>query len=315
MSTTPKLDPGLSESPEGGTVASLPARTRPQRLIDELWDLVVRAQQHRATGLASQFAYNAFIATVPMLLTLIAAVRLLAGAGATNRVVLTYNEEIPTAYQSALHSLLNSALKDQNRAAAVLVLGAIGALYLAGNAVGALMVGLDRARGTPDRAWVVGKIVGLRIAAVWTILATAVNIAILLGQSLVGTISGDWGLSTSAYNTLHGLVFFFGTLILLGIVWVLFRVGPNAPVRSARAYLPGMAVASAGIVAFTQLFAAYVDRFGEFSVYGALFGVVIYLTLLWGIGAAVLIGAEINETVARRRAGGRAPARPHSVRD
>ena len=38
------------------------------------------------------------------------------------------------------------------------------------------------------------------------------------------------------------------------------------------------------IVAFTQLFAGYVDHFGGFSVYGALFGVVIYLTLLWGVG-------------------------------
>ncbi len=314
MSTTPQVEPGLSEPPEVGTAPSVPARTRSQRLMDELWDLVVRAQHHRTTGLASQFAYNAFIATVPMLLTLIAAVRLLAGTGATNRVVLTYNEEIPAAYQSALHSLLDTALKDQNRAAAVLALGAIGALYLAGNAVGALMVGLDRARRTPDRPWVVGKIVGLRIAAIWMILATAVNIAILLGQSLVGTISRDWRLSTNVYNTLHGLVFFFGTIVLLAMVWVLYRAGPNAPERPARAYLAGMAVASAGIVAFTQLFAGYVDRFGEFSVYGALFGVVIYLTLLWGIGFAVLIGSEINETMVRRRAGERAPVRPRSVR-
>ena len=65
------------------------------------------------------------------------------------------------------------------------------------------------------------------------------------------------------------------------------------------------------IVGFTQLFAGYVDNFGGFSVYGALLGVVIYLTLLWGIGAAVLFGAEVNETVVRRRAGGRAPVRGH----
>jgi len=65
-------------------------------------------------------------------------------------------------------------------------------------------------------------------------------------------------------------VFFLGTLILLTMVWVLYRSGPNAPVRPGRAYLAGMVVASAVIVAFTQLFAGYVDRFGGFSVYGAL---------------------------------------------
>jgi membrane protein len=311
VSTTPHVEPELVPAPDETPGPPEPARGRLSRLYDESWDLILRAQRHRTTGLASQFAYNAFIATVPMLLTLIAAVRLLAGAGATDRVVRTYNEEIPTAYQTTLHDLLNSALKDQNRAAAVLVLGAIGAVYLAGNAVGALIVGLDNARGTEDRPWVVGKLVGIRIAAVWIVLATAVNIAILIGQSLVdaGTRHFDWSINT--HNTLRGLVFFFGTLILLAMVWVLYRDGPNATARRRRAYLPGMLVSSAVIVAFTQLFAAYVDNFGGFSVYGALFGVVIYLTLLWGIGAAVLMGAEVNETMVRRRAGGRAPARGH----
>jgi membrane protein len=293
-------------SPAAGGV---PPRGRMERFRDESWDFVIRAQRHRLTGLSSQFAYNAFIATVPMLLTLIAAVRLLAGETATSRIVKTYNEEIPAAYQRTLHDILNSALRDQNRAAAVLVLGAIAALYLGGNAVGALIVGLDNARGTPDRPWVVGKIVGIRIAAVWIVLATIVNLLILIGQSGVDTFSRRFDLSAGTHGTLRGLVFFFGTLVLLTMVWVLYREGPNAPPRRRRAYLPGMIVAAIGIVAFTQLFAAYVDNFGGFSVYGALFGVVIYLTLLWGIGAVVLSGAEINETFARRRAGGQAPER------
>jgi len=284
-------------------------RGRMERFRDECWDFVIRAQHHRLTGLSSQFAYNAFIATVPLLLTLIAAVRLIAGQAATARIVKTYNEEIPTAYQRTLHDILNSALHDQNRAATVLVLGAIAALYLAGNAVGALIVGLDAARGTRDRPWVVGKIVGIRIAAVWIVLATIVNIGILFGQSGVDAISRRFDLSAATHSTLRGLVFFFATLVLLAMVWVIHRDGPNAPPRHRRAYVPGMIVAAIGIVAFTQLFAAYVDHFGGFSVYGALFGVVIYLTLLWGIGAAVLTGAEINETAARRRAGGRAPER------
>jgi len=311
VSTTPHVKPEVVPPTDeaAATVTAAPARTRFDRVSDESWDLVVRAQRHRTTGLASQFAYNAFIATVPLLLTLIAAVRLLAGAGATNRIVTTYNEEIPTAYQTTLHDLLNSALKDQNRAAAVLVLGAIGALYLAGNAVGALIVGLDRARGSEDRPWVVGKLVGIRIAAVWIILATAVNILILLGQTLVDSATRHFGWSSSVHNDLRGQVFFFGTLILLTMVWVLYRDGPNAPARHRRAYVPGMLFASAVIVGFTQLFAGYVDNFGGFSVYGALLGVVIYLTLLWGIGAAVLFGAEVNETLVRRRAGGTAPER------
>jgi YihY family inner membrane protein len=296
MSTTPGIE---RDSATRDAALEPPPRGRWRRMYAEAWAIVRRAQRHRVTGLASQFAYNAFIATVPMLLTLIAAVRLIGGKGATSRIVRTYNEEIPTAYQHTLHDVLNSALRDQNRAAAVLVLAAIGAVYLAGNAVGGLIVGLDHARGAPERPWVVGKIVGMRIAAVWIVLATIVNLVILLGQSGVDVWSRRFDLSAGVHSTLRGLVFFFGTLVLLAMVWVLYRQGPNAPVRRRRAYLPGMIVAAIGIVAFTQLFAAYVDHLGGFSVYGALFGVVIYLTLLWGIGLAVLFGAEVNETAAR----------------
>lgn len=309
MSTTGDIAQVPARSGDG-PAAPAPARSRAQTVGDETWDLVLRAQHHRSTGLSSQFAYNAFIATVPLLLTLIAAIRLLAGSGASHRIVTTYNEEIPAAYQPALHSLLDSALKDQNRAWVVLGIGAIGALYLVGNAVGALMVGLDHARGLPDRPWIVGKIVGIRIAAIWIILTTAVNIAILLGQRSVSWLAGAWGLSTGTHSTLQGLVFFFGTLILLGMVWILYRTGPNAPPRPWRTYVAGMLVASTGIVVFTQLFAGYVDVFGGFSVYGALLGVVIYMTLLWGVGFAVLIGAEINESLVRRRAGVAAPPHP-----
>jgi membrane protein len=308
VSTTPGVEPAApatpgDDAPSGDTAVTGGLRARIGRLRAEGWGLIVQSQRHRVTGLASQFAYNAFIATVPMLLTLIAAVRLIGGEGATSKIVRTYNEEIPSAYQHTLHDVLNSALRDQNRAAAVLGLAVIAAVYLAGNAVGGLIVGLDQARGTPDRPWVVGKVVGMRIAAVWIVLATLVNLAILLGQSGADVWSRRFDLSASTHSTLRGLVFFAGSLVLLAMVWVLYRQGPNAPMRLRRAYLPGMTIAAVGIVAFTQLFALYVDHFGGFSVYGALFGVVIYLTLLWGVGLAVLFGAEVNEAFVRRHGG------------
>ena len=76
VSTTPHIEPDVVPAAEPAPVTAAPARSRSQRAGDELWDLVRRAQRHRTTGLSSQFAYNAFIATVPLLLTLIAAVRL-----------------------------------------------------------------------------------------------------------------------------------------------------------------------------------------------------------------------------------------------
>ena len=78
------------------------------------------------------------------------------------------------------------AASDQNRAWAVLGARRRSApCTWRATRSAALIVGLDNARGAADRPWVVGKLVGIRIAAIWIVLATAVNIVILLGQTLV----------------------------------------------------------------------------------------------------------------------------------
>ena len=155
-----------AEAPPASPV-SMEQRNVFRSAVDLIVGVVIRGQRNSITGLASQFAYNAFIATVPLLLLVIAAVSLVGGKDAPDRIVSTYEAQIPEAYQEALRQVLTDAVVDQNRAALFIIAGAIGALYLVGNAVGALMQGMDRARGVPHRTWLHTKIVGIKFAAIW----------------------------------------------------------------------------------------------------------------------------------------------------
>jgi membrane protein len=295
--------PPEAERPTGsGTAAAV--RRRAVGGANLLVGVIMRGQRDGITGLASQFAYNAFIATVPMLLVVISAIGLIGGPDAPDRIISTYREEIPEAYQPALAQILSSASADQNRAALFLVIGAAGALYLVGNAIGALIWGLDRARGVPHRPWLSGKVVSIKYAAVWSVLMTAVNVLLLIGQDLINGAAERWDLSSESRKTMLDVFFPSAALLLLVMVWVLYRFGPNAPRRRLLAYTGGIVVAVVGIIGFTQLFAVYIANFDTFAVYGAaLIGVVVYLTFLWGVGLALLVGAEVNEELLAWRRG------------
>lgn len=274
-------------------------RPLPARAAGGLWALItgtfIRCQRDQVTGLASQFAYNAFIATVPLTILVISAIGLVGGNEAADRVTNTYQEQIPAAYRQILSDVLRSAGSNQGRAATFLIIGAVGALYLVSNAIGALITGLDRARGVPHRTWVRGKGVALLFALVWSGLMTLVNGILLVGQNVIDWITDRYDLSGSTTRRLLDLLFPAAVLLLLAMVWVLYRFGPNAAARRGRTYVPGVLVAAVGVVGFTQLFAAYLEVFDSFRVYGTLATIVVYLTFLWAIGVAMLVGAEGNE--------------------
>lgn len=310
VSTQPDPKPAPDPAPpRGGTAlpraqaAADRARRGTVTLANLVVGVVVRGQRDSVTGLASQFAYNAFIATIPLLIVVLSVVSLVLGDDAPRRIIETYKEQIPEAYKQALTDLLTEAVTSPNQAVLFLVLGTAGALYLVGNAIGALMVGLDRSRGVPHRSWFHTKVVGIKFAAIWSVLMVAVNGLLIVGQDLIDWADENWGLQNDAVLTLLNILFPAATLLLLVMVWVLYRYGPNASRRRLLTYLPGILVAAIGIIGFTQLFAVYVSNFTAFTVYGTLIGVVVYLTLLWGIGVALLGGAEVNEEIIAMRRG------------
>jgi membrane protein len=301
-SKTPPPEAGRPPAPGGGgTTATI--RRRAVGGANLVVGVVMRGQRDGITGLASQFAYNAFIATVPLLLVVISAIGLIGGPDAPDRIIATYREEIPEAYEPALIQILAAGAADQNRAALFLIVGAAGALYLVGNAIGALIWGLDRARGVPHRPWLQGKVVSIKYAAVWSVLMTGVNVLLLIGQDLINEAAARWDLSSDTRRTMLDVFFPSAALLLLVMVWVLYRFGPNAPRRRLLAYMGGIVVAVVGIIGFTQLFALYIANFDTFAVYGGLIGVVVYLTFLWGVGLALLVGAEVNEELLAWRRG------------
>jgi membrane protein len=274
----------------------------------------VRSYRHQITGRASQFAYNAFLATVPLLFVLVSAIGLIV-ANPSRRVLSTYEDQIPASTTDLISDALDAASQNQGRAIVFLLIGIAGALYVVGNTIGAIIQGLDDARGVPGRSWLHGKAVSIAFAGIWAALMTLANLMIIFGQDAVRSLRGSDRFGGLA-GTLDAVLIPVAILTMFAMTYILYRYGPNAPRRRPLAYLPGVLVALIGLVGFSRLFAAYLNTFNPGDVYGALLSVVVYLTFLYGVGMALLIGGEVNdELVSMRRGRPTAAAHPSSSED
>lgn len=94
-----------------------------------------------------------------------------------------------------------------------------------------------------------------------------------------------------------------GLVIFVGVaVTIVYRVAPNRPILGTRWVSPGTLVAMALWVAASGMFSLYVGQFADYgSLYGPVSGVIVLLLWLWLGALAVLIGAEVNSEIERRR--------------
>lgn len=291
----------MSTAPTEGSFArsiGSPLRRLAAWFIDVVVGTTRRSIADDITGVASQFAYNAFLATVPFLFVLVSIIGLFSDPDAFDEFLAPdANNAIPVELRALLRSALKSATENTGQAALFLVIGLVGALYVSANVMGALVGGLDRVRDVPHRPWVRGKLAALVIAIATSVLVVATTLALIGGSRLVEAVAEEI-FGKGAPNVAGRLLYMIGTLSLLFFTVAVYHFGPNAPRRRVLAVLPGAVVGVALWVGVTRLFALYIANFSSYkTVYGALGVYAIYLIFLFLTCVSLLIGAEVNEQI------------------
>lgn len=279
--------------------ATATSRPRPLTAIGSFARGVIgRSARDDITAIGSQFAYNALLATVPFLFIVISVIGLLASPDTFQRSVLNGETTFSNDLQNTLESALRSATQNTQEAAVFLVVGLVGALYLSANVMGALVGGLDRARGVEHRAWGHGRIVALAFAAGASAMVVATSLAMVGGPRMINALAEEIGANPDIGQR---IITPLGAASLLIFVLFLYLFGPNAPRRRVLDELPGALAAVALWVGASRLFSLYVDNFDSYNrVYGVLGFVVVYLIFLFLTGVVILFGAEINAQLQAR---------------
>ena len=307
----PEATPAGAGGAAGVAVPRRDVRSWLRKALRTLWSVTkavaLRADRHQVMARASNFAYSAFIGTVPVLFVLVSLIGLLGSPQAYNDLLDEFSSQIPDDLESVLRSALTAVSSNQSSAVLFLVVGVLGGLWQAGNVMGVVLEGLRTAQGRPGSPWVRGKLHALGAAVFAALGASVVTLAIIgsakAAEGFVRLVGGGQRTSHIAQNG----VLWTGR-VLLGVgLFILYWYQPKRPgSRSVVAVLIGTVFAAGTWLAATRLFTLYVDNFGRYNVvYGSLGAIVVYMIFLWMTGLLVLLGGEVVAEIEARRSHGR----------
>jgi membrane protein len=293
-----------------------PERREPQLADPRLRDLtfvdwraiVVRAGKEflddNAMMLASALAYSSFFAIPSVLLVVVGAFTLVAGPATITSLMGHFGHVMPGQATSLLGGSLHRLDAHPGQSLAMIVVGAVLALWATTGAMTSFMTAINLAYEQKDgRSFVRKRLVALEMVVAIGVAFLLVAVLLMFGPpvehlvaahagGMAGAVGWAWWIAQWPVLVL-GLLAVFATLLYLG---------PDIERPRWEFFTPGSLVATLLWLAASGAFAAYTAAFGSYNkTWGALSAVIVMLTWLWLTGMALLLGAEINAEAERSR--------------
>jgi membrane protein len=270
------------------------------------WSVLKRTvSEFRADNLtdwAAALTYYAILSIFPALIVLVSILGL-AGDSATRALLDNIQQLGPGPAQDIVSGAIREISGSQGAAGVALILGLAAALWSASGYVGAFSrasnVIYEVEEGRP-----IWKLRPLQVALTLTLLLLVAfsAIAVVLSGPLadeVGKVLGVQGTALTVWDLVKWPAI---VLVVLTMVAILYYAAPNVRHAGFRWITPGGVLAVFLWIAASVGFAFFVANFGSYNkTYGSLAGVIVFLVWLWISNVAILLGAELNAELERRR--------------
>ncbi len=248
--------------------------------------------------MAAALAYYFVLSLFPALIFLSAVVAYLPVPDLFNQALALLARFLPADAMGLVQRVLADVISPNK--GTFLSLGILGTLWAASGGFAAMIEALDIAYDVRDDRpfW------KTRPLAVGLACLTGALLLIALSVMVVGPRFGEWLAGKVHLSRLFVLLWpFIHWTIAIGFtilaVEALYFLAPNVKQR-LRATLPGAFVAVSCWIALSYLLGIYFRHFGNFNkTYGTLGAAVALMVWLYWTGFAMLVGAELNEELAK----------------
>ena len=254
-------------------------------------------------SLSAAVAFKIFLALFPALVAAVGLYGLVSEPAQISNQIDELTRLLPADAASTIDQTLRTLTADSNRAeVGALVLGLGGALFSISGASATLVRALNAAYGVTERRPLLRQRgTGLVLAGALLLAIVAVVVTLVAGPQI-----RDWLLPPILTSGVTRFLFTVGQVIVaVGVLVALFGfvywVGPNRPRPRFEWLSPGAVVGVVGWLVLAAFFNLYVTSFGDYEVYGAVAGVIVLLLWLQLTMAVLLVGAELNAELERRR--------------
>jgi membrane protein len=289
---------------------SMTGRSRPDKPTElgkrGWWNALKRTfkefREDNLTDWAAALTYYGILAVFPAILALVSILGLL-GSGTTQSLIDNLGQVAPGPAKDIFTSAIENLQKSQGAAGIMLVVGLAAAIWSASGYVSAFMRAsndiYDVEEGRPIWKSLPTR-VGTTLVLLVLLAITAVGVVLTGGLAeQVGKVIGVDKAAVDVWNIAKWPV-------LIAIVSLMFAIlyyaAPNVKHPKFQWVSPGGVVAVVLWIVASVAFAFYVANFSSYNeTYGAIGGVIVFLTWLWITNIAVLFGAELNAELERGR--------------
>ena len=270
------------------------------------WQAIKRTisefKEDNLTDWAAALTYYAILAIFPALLALVSIVGLM-GSDTTQSLIDNLGQVAPGPAKDIFTSAIENLQKNQGSAGIMLIVGIAVAVWSASGYVSAFMRAsnaiYDVEEGRP-----IWKSIPTRVVTTLVLLLLLAITAV--GVVLTGGLAQQVGKVIGLDKTFVEVWDIAKWPVLLAVVSLMFAIlyyaAPNVKHPKFRWVSPGGIVAVVLWILASAAFALYVANFSSYNeTYGAIGGVIVFLTWLWITNIAVLFGAELNAELERGR--------------
>jgi membrane protein len=245
------------------------------------------------TDVAGAVTYYAFTALFPFLLFLVALASVVITPRQAEELVRELSQVAPGAVTEIIGGRIRQLGQQQN--ATLVGFGALGAIWAASGAVGALMRALNTAYDVKEtRPFWKTRGIAILMTLFAGALALVAALVAIAAPAVAGAVGGPIGTAIVWLRLpVAGLVMMF--------LWaVAYYVLPDVEQRF-RFITPGSVGGVLLWVLASWGFSQYVVNFGSYDkTYGSIAGIIVLLLWIWLSALVMLVGAEVNALIEHR---------------
>ncbi len=256
------------------------------------------AKKDRLTVIAGALAYYALLALIPTLIALVSIYGLAFDASDVERQLEDIANVLPDEAEELVNEQLRAVVESNAAGLGIgVVVSILAALWSASSGVKALIAATNLVFDEEETRGFV-KVRGLSLLLMLgAVVVAAVGIGLMVVLPRVLPLGG-------IAETLVSLATWPVVVIVVAIgLSVLYHFGPAHTHPKWEWASIGALGAAVGWALLTLVFGFYVSTFGNFSAtYGSLAGVILLLLWFYLSGLVILLGAEANAVLSKRRA-------------
>lgn len=272
------------------------------------WKVIARStltnmSSNRVNIAAGAFAYRWFLAIFPIIIALlgIATIVTIPRSGIVD-LVNGVTKLLPQGAARVFTRAIAQATGNKTSDLSATVAASVVALWSATSGMVIVEEGLDMAFELPrDRSFLAKRVVAIPLLLGATLLGGAASALIIFGPQLGNVLRHDTPMAGAAFSALWTFLRWIIALALINFLMTLiYYLAPNRQ-RDRWHWTSSGAIVATVLWAIVSLaFSFYTSSFGTYGrTYGAFAGVALLIFWLYLTGLAILVGGEVDASLAR----------------